>query len=121
MAISTFQTACLALLKRLCRLGKPIGGSPESWLGCMSGTAEIEGDIVSPVLDQADWEALRKCGFSSTPVTNDVAMATYDIDPPHRDPADRFLAATATVFDLTLVTGDERLIAAKGIATLTNS
>jgi len=59
MAISTFQTAYLALLKRLCRLGRPIGGSLESWLGCLSGTAEIQGDIVSPVLDAADWEALR--------------------------------------------------------------
>jgi hypothetical protein len=59
MAISTFQTAYLALLKRLCRLGKPTAGSPESWLGCMSGTAEIEGDIVSPALDPAEWEALR--------------------------------------------------------------
>jgi len=29
---------------------------------------------------------------------------------PHRDPADRFLAATAKVYDLTLVTSDRRLI-----------
>ncbi len=65
--------------------------------------------------------ALDRAPLREAPVTNDVAMATYDIDLPHRDPADRFRAATATVFDLTLVTGDERLIAAKGIATLANS
>jgi len=65
--------------------------------------------------------ALDRAPLREAPVTNDVAMATHDIDLPHRDPADRFLAATATVFDLTLVTGDERLIAAKGIATLANS
>jgi len=65
--------------------------------------------------------ALNRAPLREVPVTNDVAMATYDIELPHRDPADRFLAATATVFDLTLVTGDERLIAAKGIATLANS
>ncbi len=65
--------------------------------------------------------ALNRAPLREAPVTNDVAMATYDIDQPHRDPADRFLAATATVFDLTLVTGDERLIAAKVIATLANS
>lgn len=65
--------------------------------------------------------ALDRAPLREAPVTNDVAMATYDIDLPHGDPADRFLAATATVFDLTLVTGDERLIAAKGIATLANS
>ncbi len=65
--------------------------------------------------------ALNRAPLREAPVTNDVAMATYEIDLPHRDPADRFLAATATVFDLTLVTGDKRLIAAKGIATLANS
>ena len=65
--------------------------------------------------------ALDRAPLREAPVTNDVAMATHDIDLPHRDPADRFLVATATVFDLTLVTGDQRLIAAKGIATLANS
>ncbi len=65
--------------------------------------------------------ALDRAPLREAPVTNDVAMATHDIDLPHRDPADMFLVATATVFDLTLVTGDERLIAAKGIATLANS
>ena len=65
--------------------------------------------------------ALDRAPLREAPVTNDVAMATHDIDLPHRDPADRFLAATATVFDLTLVTADERLIAAKGIATLANT
>ncbi len=65
--------------------------------------------------------ALDRAPLREAPVTNDVAMATHDIDRPHRDPADRFLVATATVFDLTLVTGDQRLIAAKGIATLANS
>ncbi len=65
--------------------------------------------------------ALDRAPLREAPVTNYVAMATYDIDLPHRDPAGRFLAATATVFDLTLVTGDERMIAAKGIATLANS
>jgi PIN domain nuclease of toxin-antitoxin system len=29
---------------------------------------------------------------------------------PHEDPADRFLVATALVYELTLVTADERLI-----------
>jgi PIN domain nuclease of toxin-antitoxin system len=38
----------------------------------------------------------------------------------HRDPADRFLAATAQVLGLTLVTADERLLALKDIATLAN-
>lgn len=36
----------------------------------------------------------------------------------HADPADRFLVATAKVFDLTLVTADERLIKAPGLKVL---
>jgi PIN domain nuclease of toxin-antitoxin system len=38
----------------------------------------------------------------------------------HRDPADRFLAATAQVLDLTLVTADEKLLGLGTIRTLAN-
>ena len=38
----------------------------------------------------------------------------------HRDPADRFLVATAKVYDLTLVTADERLLSVAGINVLAN-
>jgi len=38
----------------------------------------------------------------------------------HRDPADRFLVATAKVYDLTLVTADESLMSVQGISVLPN-
>jgi PIN domain nuclease of toxin-antitoxin system len=38
----------------------------------------------------------------------------------YRDPADRFLVATAKVYDLTLVTADERLMSVPGIRVLAN-
>ncbi len=38
----------------------------------------------------------------------------------HRDPADRFLVATAKVYDLTLVTADERLVSVPGLKVLPN-
>jgi len=38
----------------------------------------------------------------------------------HEDPADRFLAATADVYELTLVTADDRLLRGKGFRTLAN-
>ena len=38
----------------------------------------------------------------------------------HRDPADRFIAATAQVLDATLVTADERLIEAADLKVLAN-
>jgi PIN domain nuclease of toxin-antitoxin system len=40
--------------------------------------------------------------------------------PGHRDPADRFLAATARFHDLTLVTADRRLLGIPGLKTLAN-
>jgi PIN domain nuclease of toxin-antitoxin system len=38
----------------------------------------------------------------------------------YRDPADRFLAATARAHDLTLVTADQRLLRVPGLKTLAN-
>jgi PIN domain nuclease of toxin-antitoxin system len=38
----------------------------------------------------------------------------------HRDPADRFLVATAKVYGLTLVTADERLLNVDGLSVLPN-
>jgi PIN domain nuclease of toxin-antitoxin system len=38
----------------------------------------------------------------------------------HRDPADRFLVATAKLYDLTLVTADERLVNIPGLSVLQN-
>ena len=38
----------------------------------------------------------------------------------HQDPADRFISATALIYDLTLMTIDERLISAPWLPTLAN-
>jgi PIN domain nuclease of toxin-antitoxin system len=38
----------------------------------------------------------------------------------YKDPGDRFLAATARAYDLTLVTADERLLRISGLKTLSN-
>ena len=43
----------------------------------------------------------------------EIAIQSRYVDLPHQDPADRFLAATAMVYDLTLVTADKRLTGAK--------
>ena len=32
----------------------------ESWLGCLEDCTEIHGDIVSPVMDENQWEALAE-------------------------------------------------------------
>lgn len=54
------------------------------------------------------------------PVTHDVAILSRRIRLAHQDPADRFLAATAIVFDLTLVTADERLLDSPDLPVLAN-
>ncbi len=40
------------------------------------------------------------------------------LGPPHEDPADRFLAATAKVLEFTLVTADGRLAGSREFAVL---
>jgi PIN domain nuclease of toxin-antitoxin system len=47
-------------------------------------------------------------------------LAAHQLPLVHPDPADRFLAATAQVFGLTLVTADERLLGLGEIDTLAN-
>lgn len=54
------------------------------------------------------------------PFNFEVALESRALDA-HEDPADRFLAATARVFDLTLVTADRRLARVKGVHVLRNS
>jgi prevent-host-death family protein len=77
IAISEFKTKCLALLEqvrktkkpiRVTRFGKPVADvfpaspskEPAEWLGSMADSLEILGDIVSPVIEESDWEALRE-------------------------------------------------------------
>jgi PIN domain nuclease of toxin-antitoxin system len=64
--------------------------------------------------------ALRAAPLTEAPVAHAVALETRAVQLPHNDPADRFLAATAKIFGLTLVTADEHLLKVKGISTLAN-
>lgn len=75
IAISKFKATCLAVLEEVRRTGQPVlvtrRGQPiaeigppahptptSSWLGSAIGSGRIAGDVVSPVADQAQWEAL---------------------------------------------------------------
>jgi PIN domain nuclease of toxin-antitoxin system len=44
------------------------------------------------------------------PLDHEVAIQSRHLRLAHEDPADRFLAATARVHELTLVTADHRLL-----------
>jgi len=54
------------------------------------------------------------------PITWEVAHELRFTMLGHRDPADRLLVATAKVYDLTLVTADERLMQVRGLKVLAN-
>ena len=72
--------------------------------------------------DVADWtdRAQRAAPMREAPLTNAIVRALQTIEVPHRDPADRFLAATAATLDLRLVTADERLLRGEGYEVLAN-
>jgi len=72
--------------------------------------------------DPATWirRACRAMPYKEAPVNHEVAIQSRAIDLDHQDPADRFLAATALVYDLTLVTADERLLRSRRITSLAN-
>jgi PIN domain nuclease of toxin-antitoxin system len=66
-----------------------------------------------------EWVADSTALLKEAPLTHEIAVAAQKL-PLHQDPADRFLAATAQVLKLTLVTADKRLLGLGEIATLAN-
>jgi PIN domain nuclease of toxin-antitoxin system len=68
----------------------------------------------------ATWLARATAHLREAPLTHEVVLAAQQLPLPHPDPADRFLAATAQVLGLTLVTADERLLGLGEIKTLAN-
>jgi PIN domain nuclease of toxin-antitoxin system len=62
--------------------------------------------------DPASWmeNVLGSLPFRQAALNHEIAMESRRIQLPHRDPADRFIAASAAVYGLTLVTSDKRLI-----------
>jgi PIN domain nuclease of toxin-antitoxin system len=67
-----------------------------------------------------DWIARATMHLREAPLTHEIVVVAQELPLPHEDPADRFLAATAEVLGLTLVTADHRLLGLGTIATLAN-
>lgn len=112
------------------RLHKPVASAlldPENelWLSPMSIWEFLvlaeKGRIQVKGAPQA-WvdSALSVAPMMEAPINREVAARSRSVKLSHEDPADRFLAATAQVYDLTLVTGDRLLLAGKGYRTLRN-
>jgi len=63
-------------------------------------------------------QALLIAPLRDAALSREVALRCRDLALQHNDPADRFLAATALVYDLTLVSADARLLDAPGVRTM---
>lgn len=101
------------------------GPENEVWLSPISiweALMLIERGRLTLDTDPLEWiEAMvRALPRREAPLTHEVAVESRRIKLPHQDPADRFLAATAAVYQLTLVTADERLLHSKGFAVMAN-
>ena len=70
--------------------------------------------------DPATWinQSLKSLAVCEAPLNSQVAILSRQIDLPHQDPADRFIAATALHYRLQLATVDTRLTAATWLSTI---
>ena len=110
------------------RLGRRVrrelkDGKHELWLSPVSTWEALllhaKGRIRLPE-NLEDWLEHATAHFQEAPLTHEIVLAAHQLPLPHPDPADRFLAATAQVLDLTLVTADARLLGLGEIKTLGN-
>ncbi len=62
-----------------------------------------------PTIDEWISEALKRSPVKEAVLTHAIAIKSRKIELPHKDPADRFIAATALENDLILITEDEKL------------
>ncbi len=62
--------------------------------------------------------ALATRAMREFPLTHEIALRSRSVRLPHDDPADRFIAATAMVHKLTLVTADRSLLECPDIRVL---
>ncbi len=110
------------------RLGKRViqelrNPENEFWLSPINTwealTLQAKGRIELPA-DISTWVAEATASFREAPLTHEIALAARNLPLSHHDPADRFLAATAQILRLTLVTADVKLLGLGDISTLAN-
>ncbi len=67
-----------------------------------------------------DWvrEALSRYPVHEAPLNTEIAITSRELKLNYDDPADRFIAATAMIFELTLMTDDRRLLDTRWLSTI---
>ena len=75
---------------------------------------------ISLQLDTATWidQSIKALAICEAPLNHQIALLSRQIDLPHQDPADRFIAATAIHYQLQLATVDTRLTNAAWLPTI---
>jgi len=95
----------------------------ELWLSPVSTWEALllnaKGKIRLPA-NLADWLTAATAPMREAPLTQEIVLIAQQLPLPQRDPADRFLAATAQLMDLTLVTTDDSLLRLGTIRTMKN-
>ena len=79
------------------------------------GRVELRPDPRTWLRDQ-----LAQLRPTEAPINQEVAFRSRELKLAHEDPADRFLVATAAIYELTLVTADARLLKTREISVLAN-
>ena len=95
----------------------------EIWLSPISTwealTLNAKGRIQLPA-DLAEWVRRATSPLREAPLTHEIALLARQLVLAHNDSADHFLAATAQLLKLTLVTADRNLLGLGNISTLAN-
>ncbi len=74
---------------------------------------------LSPSAREGVVDALRRSALHAVPLSHEIALRSESLDDfDARDPADRFLVATALEHDLALVTADERMRSYEPLTTI---
>jgi PIN domain nuclease of toxin-antitoxin system len=80
--------------------------------------AEKKRIMLKPDPEKGVRNLMKQLPLREAALNQEVAIVSRKIDLPHNDPADRFLAATAMVYNLVLATADKRLVNSKDYAVL---
>jgi PIN domain nuclease of toxin-antitoxin system len=74
--------------------------------------------VLEPNPTQWVRDSLQQLNTREAPLSNEIAILSRQLDLVHQDPADRFIAATAIHYGLTLATVDGNLTQASCVNTL---
>jgi PIN domain nuclease of toxin-antitoxin system len=75
---------------------------------------------ISKSVDEWIREAIIDPNIKEIPIDKEIAIKSRKINLPHQDPADRFIAATAFIHQMTLITSDRKLEESEEISILSN-